>query len=305
MRTFLKHSVEKVLCRGGVARVARLRRREDTIVLAYHNVVPHGESREGDRSLHLPQREFARQLDLIARTHEVVPLPELLAPAGRSGRPRAVITFDDAYRGAVTVGVEELARRGLPATVFVTPAFLGGRSFWWDALAPPGAAGLPPETRERCLTDLRGRDAEIRRWAEERGMPLREPEPHQTGAAEAELRAAHATPGIDLGAHTWSHPNLPALVPGELEEEMARPLAWLRERFEGVLPWLSYPYGSTSPEVEEAARRAGYEGAFRVEGGWMPGRGEALRRHALPRANVPAGATLEHFEMRTSGLLFR
>ena len=57
--------------------------------------------------------------------------------------------------------------------------------------------------------------------------------------------------------------------------------------------------------MEEAARGAGYEGAFRVEGGWMPRRAEELRRYALPRANVPAGASLEHFEMQTSGLLLR
>ncbi|HLL48347.1 MAG TPA: polysaccharide deacetylase family protein [Longimicrobiaceae bacterium] len=110
-------------------------------------------------------------------------------------------------------------------------------------------------------------------------------------------------PGRGPAAHTWSHPNLAALGPEELEEEMVRPLRWLRERFTGVLPWLTYPYGLTSPAVEEAARRAGYEGAFRVEGGWMPRGGAGARPHALPRANVPAGASLEHFEMRTSGLL--
>jgi len=302
MRTLLKHSVEKVLCRGGAARAARRRRRGGTLVLAYHNVVPRGESCEGDRSLHLPQDDFARQLELLRCTHDVVPLSALFAPPAAGGRPRAVITFDDAYRGAVTAGVEELARRGLPATIFVTPGFLDGRPFWWDALAA-GGAGLAPEVRDRCLGELRGIDADVRRWAREQGLPLREVPPHQAGAAEAELRAAHATDGITLGAHSWGHPNLAALAPAELEEEMVRPLAWLRERFAGVLPWLAYPYGLASPAVEEAARRAGYEGAFRVEGGWMPRPGEPVRRHALPRANVPAGASLDNFELRTSGLL--
>jgi len=303
LRTLLKRSVEKVLCRGGFARAARLRRRGETLVLAYHNVVPHGESCEGDRSLHLTQRDFGRQLDLLARTHDVVPLAELFASRSARGRPRAVVTFDDAYRGAVTAGVEELSRRGLPATVFVTPGFLDGRSFWWDALARPGDGGLAPETRERCLSELRGEDHAIRRWAEVQGMPIREVPPHQTGASEAELRAAHATSGISLAAHTWSHPSLPSLAPEVLRVELLRPLAWLRERFDGVLPWLTYPYGLTSPAVEEEARRAGYEGAFRVDGGWMPREAGPELRHSLPRANIPAGASLEHFEMRTSGLL--
>jgi peptidoglycan/xylan/chitin deacetylase (PgdA/CDA1 family) len=301
VRTLLKRSIERAVCRSGLAGLARAFRRTGTLVLAYHNVVPEGGSGGGDRSLHLPQREFARQLDLVQRTHDVVPLSQLAAPAG-GRRPRVVITFDDAYRGAVTAGVEELARRGLPATIFVTPGFVGGRSFWWDALSRPGE-GLSPELRERALTVLRGRDAEIRRWAEEQGMPAHEVAPHQTGATESELRAAFGREGITAAAHTWSHPNLAALRPEELEEEMVRPLHWLRERFAGVLPWLTYPYGLTSPAVEEAARRAGYQGAFRVEGGWMPRDG--ARPHALPRSNVPAGASLEHFEMRTSGLISR
>lgn len=302
MRTVLKRSIERVLCRSGLAGLARLHRREGTLVLAYHNIVPEGGGGGGDRSLHLAQREFGRQLDLVQRTHDVVPLSQLAAPP-RGRRPRVVVTFDDAYQGACTAGVEELSRRGLPATIFVTPGFTGGKSFWWDALARPGDGGLPGALRDRCLTALRGRDAEVRRWAAERGVPLHAVAPHQTGATEAQLEAASRVGGITLAAHTWSHPNLAALDPDELEEEMVRPLRWLRERFEGVLPWLTYPYGLTSAGVEAAARRAGYEGAFRVEGGWMPRGGAAVRPHALPRSNVPAGASLEHFEMRTSGLL--
>lgn len=301
LRTILKRSIERTVCRSGLAGLARAYRGAGTLVLAYHNVVPEGGSGGGDRSLHLPQREFARQLDLVQRTHDVVPLSQLAAPP-RGRRPRVVITFDDAYRGAVTAGVAELSRRGLPATIFVTPGFVGGRAFWWDSLSRPGE-GLPPELRDRGLTVLRGRDDEIRRWAAEQGVAAHEMASHQTGATEAELEAAFRTPGITPAAHTWSHPNLTALGPEELEEEMVRPLTWLRERFAGVLPWLTYPYGLTSPAVEEAARRAGYQGAFRVEGGWMPRGGAGARPHALPRSNVPAGASLEHFEMRTSGLI--
>lgn len=300
MRTVLKLAAEKVLCRSGLTRLARIRRRGGAVVLAYHNVVPDGEPCGGDRSLHLSQREFARQMDLVRRTHDVVPLSAIAAaPAG--GRPRVAITFDDAYRGAVTAGVEELTRRGMPATVFVAPDFVGGRSFWWDVLSRPGEAGPAPELRDRCLTLLRGRDADIRRWAGEHGLPLAEVPRHQTAATEAELEAACRTGEITLGAHTWSHPNLTALQGAELDEELVRPLRWLRERYAAVLPWLTYPYGLTSPAVEEAARRAGYEGAFRVEGGWMPPRATGPR-HALPRVNVPAGASLEHLELRTSGL---
>jgi hypothetical protein len=35
------------------------------------------------------------------------------------------------------LGIPELVRRGLPATVFVAPALLDQRAFWWDRLANP------------------------------------------------------------------------------------------------------------------------------------------------------------------------
>ena len=77
MLKVVKSTAEVALCRSGLTRAARRRLGDATVVLAYHNVVPDGETVRGDRSLHLPRREFARQLDLIRRTHEVVPLESL------------------------------------------------------------------------------------------------------------------------------------------------------------------------------------------------------------------------------------
>lgn len=305
MRTTLKKAVESTLCRSGLTRLACRRRAQDTIVLAYHNIVPEGASVHGDRSLHLPQREFARQLDLIRRTHEVVPLSRLLEPReGRPRHPQAVITFDDACQGAVTSGVDELARRGLPATVFVAPAFVGGRSFWWDALSGGAAGGLSNELRQHALEALAGKDEDVRLWAERASTPLRDVPEHQTCATEAQLQALDRVEGITLASHTWSHPNLARIPEEEIADELQRPLVWLRERFRHVVPWLSYPYGIASERVMQAAAEAGYDGALLVEGGWLgrPSR-KPVDPFALPRQNVPAGISLSGFELRVSGLL--
>jgi peptidoglycan/xylan/chitin deacetylase (PgdA/CDA1 family) len=299
MRRVLKRSIELVLRCSGAPRLLRAARRGDTLVLAYHNVVPEGERTAGDSSLHLPQREFARQLDLLGRTHEVVPLASLPAAGEARGRPRAVVTFDDAYAGAVTAAVHELELRGLPATIFVAPAFVGGGSFWWDALAGP--AGLAPEVRRHALDALAGRDREVRRWAQREGLAVRAVPPHMTVATEEQLRRAASVPGISLGSHTWSHVNLSAVPADELEAELSRPLAWLRARFGPVVPWVSYPYGLSSAAVERAAERTGYAGGFRVEGGWLTG-SHSGGRYLLPRLNVPSGISLNGFELLTSGL---
>jgi peptidoglycan/xylan/chitin deacetylase (PgdA/CDA1 family) len=301
LRAALKHFFEHLLVRGTPTRLARWLARRP-LVLAYHNIVPHGEPRCGDVSLHLSQREFARQLDLLGRQFRVVPLAEALEPAARGSRPRIAITFDDAYCGAVTAGVDELARRGMPATVFVAPGLLERQEFWWDRYAAPGSAGLDAAFRRHALTELRGSLEPIDAWASERGRAGRTLPAHARSATEGELRGAVARPGVVLGSHTWSHPNLAALGGHELGEELTRPLEWLRSRFSAVIPWLSYPYGLASPEVEEAANGAGYQGAVRIDGGRL---GARAGRFAVPRLDVPAGISLEGFALRTTGILSR
>ncbi|HEX7090790.1 MAG TPA: polysaccharide deacetylase family protein [Longimicrobiales bacterium] len=300
IRQHLKASLEAVLMGCGAAALARRLSTGRGCVLAYHNIVPEGEEPAGDRSLHLPVQQFRAQLDHLVETHEVVPLDALLRPPDRPPRrPRVAITFDDAYRGAITCGVAELRARGLPATVFVAPAFVGGRSFWWDSLAS-GPEGLDAELRAHALAGLRGVDSEIRRWAAQAGIAQTTVPAHARAASEEELACALQHPGLSLGSHTWSHPNLVRLLAAELAQELELPLRWLRERFERVLPWLSYPYGMTSPAVEAAVARAGYAAALRVTGGLLPRRG--MQRYALPRINIPAGSSRRGFALRAAGL---
>jgi peptidoglycan/xylan/chitin deacetylase (PgdA/CDA1 family) len=297
----VKTAVEALLVHGGAVQLARRFYRNRTLVLAYHNIVPHGESVTGDRSLHLPQQQFAAQLDLLLNLCDVIPLDSVLEPNTQARRPRVAITFDDAYRGTVTAGVSELVSRGLPATIFVVPAFVGGCSFWWDDVLPLVADGTG-DFRRRALDELAGRDATIRDWAASRVHPQGLPE-HAVAATEAELREATAQTGITLGSHTWSHPNLTRLDRETLVDELTRPRKWLSQRFADVVPWLAYPYGLASPAVEQAAADAGYRGAFRVSGGWVPKTNPTT--FALPRLNVPAGVSLHGLTLRLGGLRAR
>jgi Predicted xylanase/chitin deacetylase len=299
-RQLLKAAIERGLLLSGLPGISGWRRRSDVLILAYHNVIPDGERAVGDSSLHLPRNTFAAQLDALLETHAVIPLDDALTDgSSHSNRSRVVITFDDAYRGAVNAGVAELASRGIPATIFVPPALLNDGVFWWDALTPPGKPGLEPEFRSHALEHMAGKGSAI---LGEAAMHAVERIPSfARGASEDELRRAAATPGITLASHSWSHPNLAALAPAELEDELTRPLAWLRERFDGVLPYLSYPYGLSSPAVERAAANAGYRAGLRIDGGRL--RGEPVHRYAIPRLNVPAGLSDAGFRLRCAGLL--
>jgi len=201
MRRPLKYQVESVLSSFAIRRMVRHRIRGKRLILAYHGIVPEGAKAAGERALFVAQREFAAHLDLLTELADVAPL-ERIDDAG-DGRPRVAITFDDAYRGAVNEGVDELAIRGLPATIFVAPGRLNGHVFWWDALSEASAA-LDDTIRAHALNKLGGSDERVRAWAQRVRLPSSNalPEYAQT-ATPAELRKALTHPGITVGSHTW------------------------------------------------------------------------------------------------------
>lgn len=297
----LKRAGESLLLSGGPVAIARRAFRHRCLILAYHNVLPDGAEPGADLSLHLPRADFANQLEQLTRHCEVIPLAALTGSRSHGDRPRVAITFDDAYSGAITAGVDELVKRGLPATFFVCPGFVGGRAFWWDAVR----SGKSPESfarlRATSLSDWKGQDDKVRDNAVKMGFTIHEPPSHARAATEAELTRAANMPGIMFGSHTWSHSNLTRLTDVELSGELERSLTWLHEWFGNVSSWLSYPYGLADSRVETAARSAGYQGALRVEGGWLPE--VPSNWFQLPRLNVPAGASIKRFAIQIAGLL--
>lgn len=309
MRETVKRGLEGVLVETGLTRISRVLRPGRGVVLGYHNVVPDGLEGRGDAPLHLPRSRFAGQLDRLLRTHRVVSLPELLEGADAEafdpddeGRPLACLTFDDAYRGALTVGLEELRARDLPATIFVSPRRLGDRPFWWDAFAHAEDSGRVPGLRRHALDALGGVPSAVWRWAREEGLePASLPELYLPGRLE-ELDRAARTPGVSLAAHGWSHRSLTGVSGEELARELEEPLRWLRRVYRSSDPWLAYPYGRTSEAVGRAARAAGYRGAVRIDGGWVPPSPEPL---SLPRVSVPAGVSGRGFDLRISGVWSR
>jgi peptidoglycan/xylan/chitin deacetylase (PgdA/CDA1 family) len=298
VRHFLKRRAERALSSSGVGWVMRGRVRGKCLILAYHGIIPEGVDPAGERALFIPQRDFAMQLDALTELVDVVPLNQI-DEAG-DGRPRVAITFDDAYRGAVTVGLEELAKRRLPATIFVAPARLNGHVFWWDALAH-WHGRLDDAIRGFALNEFRGSDERVRGWAAAAALPaLDRLPPYAQTASAAELRAGLALGGITVGSHTWSHANLAALSATEVEAELEQSREWLRAEFGGkAIDWLAYPYGLASAEARRVAAKSGYRGALGIAGGWH--KASEVSPFARPRLCVPAGVSISGFRARLLG----
>lgn len=270
-------------------------------MLAYHNIVPDDEPPAGERSLHLPLARFREQLDALQRSHDVVSLPDLLLPTRKHRRPIVAITFDDAYRGCVSLGLPELESRGLPATVFVAPGLLGNAACWWDQLASSRSGSLDPQEREQLLSALKGDHGAVLAHAPSRGIAASACPPLYGIATERELMDAARLRGVRFGAHSWTHRNLAALDQQELATELGPPLEWLRGRFSDVLPWLAFPYGLHSPTVVADAHRAGYRGVMRISGGWVSDADVAAGD--LPRLNVPSAISTDRFMLKTRGIV--
>lgn len=301
MRHIVKRALERSLVLSGAATLGRFANRGRALVLMYHNVVP-ARAAAGDRSLHLPRDAFARQLDHLRAVCDLVPLETLIdRPNDATGRTRVAITFDDAYVGALSLGVPELVRRRIPATIFVPPGLLG-EEMWWDRLSAASQDGMNPRDRMDMLRAFQGRADLIR--ASRYWVDPQNPSPldRELRIADAvEVARAAAQPGISIGSHTWSHPNLSALEADLLHAELTRSQVWLREHCPSFVPYVTYPYGLSSPAVEQAAARAGYTAGLLAAGGWLP-REPQPHRFALPRFDVSSGLSLDGFRLRLAGI---
>jgi peptidoglycan/xylan/chitin deacetylase (PgdA/CDA1 family) len=302
LRALAKQLGEGALIRSGATAILRRSLRGRALVLAYHNIVPDDAAPSGDRPNHLSLSRFEAQIDHLAATHEVVPLEQLLHGSASDDRARVALTFDDAYRGAVALGVPALVKRGLPATIFVAPGLLGGKTFWWDEFSS-GSNGLAPDFRDHALAKLAGDGAAIHSWALEQGGQSVAPLSctYCRSATVEELDQAARCSGISLGSHTWSHPALTKVSRERLFEELRTSREWLQQQTTSIVDAIAYPYGIVDERVIGEAKRAGYRAGFRVDGGWI--RGTIASVFDAPRLNVDPGLSTNGFALRLAGLL--
>lgn len=156
VRAMLSTAVRRAVAIAGRPIDAAARRSRDdaasVVGLIYHRV-----GRRTASPVDLPEGAFADQIDAVA--HRVVGLDDALrlldgtASAANESTPDApsvVLTFDDGTADWVDVVLPMLAERRLPATFYVSTAFVdeqrqfpdGGRPISWSGLAEMVDSGL-------------------------------------------------------------------------------------------------------------------------------------------------------------------
>lgn len=259
-------------------------------VLCYHRLRalepdPHG--------IAMSPEVFESHLDALQSEFDVVPLDEV-ARLHHGPRPRVALTFDDGYPDHVEIAAASLARRGLPATFFVTSAPLCERKeFWWDTLTAiflggdplPAALQLSIGGRRRAFDTASGRGRrDAHDWIVEmladvstdeqdriveavvawtgRHAPLRDA---YTPVDVSQLRRLAAFANMQIGAHTVNHLNLPAQSLATQTLEMHRCRRALEEALGCGISDLAYPYGASGDATERLAREIGFERGWVVD----------------------------------------
>lgn len=117
--------------------------------------------------------------------------------------------------------------------------------------------------------------------------------------------AALEVGGVAVCSHGWTHRSLAQLSAGEIDAELQRSRAVLRERLGAGSPAFAYPFGTRadySAATAAAVARAGYALAFTAQHGAVGAGADTL---ALPRIKVEGGEGLWLFRRLVAGGLDR
>ncbi len=286
-------------------------------VLTYHRVNHASAQRHLDPcTLSATPQGFADQMAYLAKHHNVVSIDEVRrALAGDEPLPeRAVmISFDDAYRDFEEHAWPVLRHFKLPALLFVPSAFPNqGIPFWWDVIyemifasdrsALKSNDQMWPlhnrrakqvahlELTRQCLQLSSGNPSDfVKQLAADNHY---DPRSSSTMSWESIRQLAHE--GLDLGAHSRTHPVLSRMDAGQITAEITGSMQdILRET--GYSPRsFAYPSGAYSCQVLEAVESAGVELAFTTCRG--VNHLDPQSRFQLRRINVGRRATVAQLE---------
>lgn len=251
---------------------------------------------------------FRWQMQLLATCFNVLPLREAIDMLG-TGRmpPRAVaITFDDGYRSVHDLALPILQEFKLPATVFVTSGYVGGGNMWNDRIIET-VQSLP--SRELDLRDM-GLAVYSLASLEQRQQTVDQlteatkylpPQSRLDLIRRLELMVGEdldhslmLTPemvvnldraGIEIGAHTVSHPILTSLQDDAARREIENGKRELEQIIGKPVQLFAYPNGKAGKDYDERhtrmAREAGYLAAFTTSVGAVT---STQDRYQLPRS---------------------
>ena len=186
--------------------------------------------------------KFKRQMEWLQDSFDVVDLEECQnrIASGHNDRPTVAITFDDGYRENGEFAIPYLIENQIPATYFVTTGNTLGRKPFSHDMS----------RNEPLLTD------------------------------DAESLRAYANGGIEIGAHTRTHPSMGDVhEPAEIVDEVITATRELEVTIGRKIRYFAFPFGkpvNLNPVVFHLLRECGFLGVCSAFGGWNEIGGDAF-----------------------------
>ncbi|HKI17057.1 MAG TPA: polysaccharide deacetylase family protein [Isosphaeraceae bacterium] len=312
----------------GVLERATAAWRPGLVVLTYHRIAQPGADRFYDPVISATPESFRAQVEWLRGHVRLLTLTELVAQVESGSpwhEPAALLTFDDGYRDNFDVAVPILRERNIPATFFISTAFLESpRLPWWDHVAyvikqtqmqrltlernPGGGSGVPPlvidlETTSRTvviMTIVRAfLDDTIadEQWFLKQLSGRAEVDVDHDGLGRAlfmtwdQVRAlADSGTALTVGSHAHGHHKLAALADEAQRNELAGSKRILEDRLGREVMALAYPYGwpgTYTARTKVLAAEAGYRLAFTSREG--VNRPSTLDPYEVSRLGVGSG----------------
>ena len=266
---------------------------DGALILGYHRVA---EVSSDSYSICVTPRHFAEQLEVIRQEAHPITLTALSKGIDERRIPRkaVAVTFDDGYADTLYAAKPLLERHAVPATVFLVTGNVG-QEFWWDELerttlslrpSPDRVSltlghvtyswrvedsavngyrkdrarlemlrevhrrllPLPHAERERAMS-------QVRRWQSETFVP----EPNQRCLSPDEIVRLDEEGFIEIGAHSVTHPVLPALPAQEQKTEVESSKSYLESLLGKPVKGFSFPNGASSEESLNVVKASGYQ----------------------------------------------
>lgn len=209
----------------------------------------------------------------------VLPLDQAVArlQSGTLPERAACITFDDGYADNYHVALPILQRHGLTATFFIATGFLDGGRMWNDTIIETVRSRKDMSIADRQAAiathinaikyrSVADRVAETEQLARSAGAQL----PTNLMMTSAEVKAMRKA-GMQIGAHTVSHPILARLTVEQTHQEISDSKQFLEDLLGERIGLFAYPNGKPgedySPQTVEVVRSLGFDAAVSTQWG--------------------------------------
>jgi peptidoglycan/xylan/chitin deacetylase (PgdA/CDA1 family) len=239
-----------------------------------------------------PNEVYAHRFDEICSWlkawFNVLPLDQAVVQLKTGALPAraACITFDDGYADNLGIAVPILKAHGLTATFFIATGFLNGGRMWNDTIieAVRGSSGpsldlssiglgchpiASPDAKRAAIEAIISQIkylpmAERIRMTEKLAQVSGVTVPINLMMTSQGVKAMRAA-GMQIGAHTMSHPILATLSAQQARDEICGSQEFLEQLLGERIGLFAYPNGKPgedySPQTVDVVRKLGFDAA--------------------------------------------